>query len=94
MEYIELVIKIPESEIPKQQDIIEIPLHFIDGKVCEAGGYEFDVLPKGHGRLKDVDNIFSYSEDLYEAIDCAPTVIEASEPWEKWLYPNRKENKK
>ena len=57
MAEIELVIKIPESEIPKQQDIIEIPLHFIDGKVCEAGGYEFDVLPKGHGRIVDVSKI-------------------------------------
>lgn len=34
-----ILIEIPESEIPKQQDIIEIPLHFIEGEVCEAGGY-------------------------------------------------------
>ena len=54
-----IVIDIPESEIPKQQDIIEIPLHFIDGKVCEAGGYGFDVLPKGHGRLIDADDIMN-----------------------------------
>lgn len=33
-------------------------------------------LPKNHGRLIDADNIFSYSEDLYEAIDLAPTIIE------------------
>ena len=26
-----ILIEIPESEIPKQQDIIEIPLHFIEG---------------------------------------------------------------
>lgn len=53
----QIVIEIPESEIPKQQDIIEIPLHFVDGKVCEAGGYGFDVLPKGHGRLIDADSM-------------------------------------
>jgi len=51
----QIIIEIPESDIPKQQNIIEIPLHFIDGKVCEAGGYGFDVLPKGHGRLGDLD---------------------------------------
>lgn len=62
----EIVIKIPESEIPKQQDIIEIPLHFIDGKVCEVGGYEFDVLPKGHGRIIDeskINRVYTYTEE-------------------------------
>lgn len=49
MEMLELIIRIPKSEIPKQQCIIEIPLHFIDGTVCEAGGYEFDVLQKKRG---------------------------------------------
>ncbi len=85
---IELVIKIPETEIPKQQDIIEIPLHFIDGKVCEAGGYEFDVLPKGHGDLKDMgnlqyvfdltreDSIYS-GKDIEWAIKSMETIIEA-----------------
>ena len=56
----QIVIEIPKSEIPKYQDIIEIPLHFIDGKVCEAGGYDFDVLPKGHGRLIDADELLKY----------------------------------
>lgn len=44
----QIVIEIPESDIPKQQDVIEIPLHFVNGKVCEAGGYDFDVLSEGH----------------------------------------------
>lgn len=82
----ELVIKIPESEIPKQQDIIEIPLHFIDGKVCEAGGYGFDVLPKGHGRLIDADELKKHKyhdnkrfENVVAVaqIDWADTIIEA-----------------
>ena len=99
---IELVIKIPESEIPKQQDIIEIPLHFIDGKVCEAGGYEFDVLPKGHGKLIDADCLredfkaskkISFAErmDISCIVDHAETIIEAdkaeSKPCEIWMYP-------
>lgn len=91
MNNIELVIKIPESEIPKQQDIIEIPLHFIDGKVCEAGGYEFDVLSKGHGRIiaeptegdisKTIGGQNDFAECIREAVkavfDNAQTIIEA-----------------
>ena len=37
----QIVIDIPDEEIPKTQEIIDIPLHFIDGKVCDAGGYGF-----------------------------------------------------
>jgi len=57
----QIVIKIPESEIPKKQDIIEIPLHFIDEKVCEVGKYGFNVLPKGHGRLIDAYELLKQS---------------------------------
>ena len=60
----QIVIEIPESEIPKKQDVIEIPLHFIDGKVCEAGGYDFDVLPKGHGRIADMDEAIKCIEEV------------------------------
>ena len=49
----QIVIDIPESEIPKHQDSIDISLHFIDGKVCEAGGYDFTI---GHGRLIDEED--------------------------------------
>lgn len=37
------------------------------------------VLPKEHGRLIDRDDVYSYSEDLYESINLAPTIIEANE---------------
>jgi hypothetical protein len=74
----QIVINIPNSEISKQQNIIEIPLHFIDGKVCEAGGYGFDVLPKGHGRLIDVSEYFKKEfGDAREFLDKATTIIEA-----------------
>jgi hypothetical protein len=75
----QIVIEIPEFEIPKRQDIIEIPLHFIDGDVCEAGGYGFDVLPKGHGRLKDVDHYIKmeWEHPDYSLTDDEPTIIEA-----------------
>lgn len=48
-----VVIDIPDNEIPKKQDIINIPLNFCGGEVCQAGGYGFMVLPKGHGDLID-----------------------------------------
>lgn len=86
----QIVIEIPESEIPKKQGIIEIPLHFIDGTVCEAGGYGFDVLPKGHGRLIDACKLLKQSYRIddsatlstrdvinEEEIDNALTIIEA-----------------
>ena len=36
-----IMIKIPDSEISDKQSIIDIPFHFIDKQLCEAGGYEF-----------------------------------------------------
>ena len=82
----QILIEIPKSEIPKQQDVIEIPLHFIDGNVCEAGGYGFYVLPKGHGRLGDLDALEKEIEDYSEGafamkpeflVTHASTIIEA-----------------
>ena len=73
-----IIIEIPESEIPKQQDFIEIPLHFIHGEVCEAGGYGFCVLPKRHGRIIDESQItgtFTWDNGFIECF--APTIIEA-----------------
>lgn len=78
---VELVIKMPESEIPKQQDIIEIPLHFIDGKVCEVGGYEFDVLPKGHGDLID-------RSKLLIELECGIRAGNYEEGYEKYPHIN------
>lgn len=74
----QIVIEIPKSEIPKYQDIIEIPLHFIDGKVCEAGGYGFDVLPKGHGRIMDVDKIIKKMEEREEQLKDNRSMYETS----------------
>lgn len=50
----QILIEIPNP--PKRQEIVDIPLHFIDGDVCEAGGYEFKVLSP-HGRLIDGDKL-------------------------------------
>ena len=84
----QILIEIPNP--PKRQEIVDIPLHFIDGDVCEAGGYGFEVLPS-HGRLIDADVLqgkafddnFKYKiseRDLYVVnvyIEHAPVIIEA-----------------
>ena len=86
-----IVIDVPENEVPKRREIVEIGLQFMDGEVCECT-YPFQVLPKGHGRLIDADE---YKEHLYACetngrplhrmelderlatVDNAPTIIEA-----------------
>ena len=89
-----VIIEISESDIPKQQDFIEIPLHFINGEICEAGGYGFCVLPKGYGRLIDAK---AYEQDIRKhyfdnstvircteiTLDNAPTIIEADKESEE-----------
>lgn len=76
----QILIEIPNP--PKRQEIVDIPLHFIDGDVCEAGGYEFKVL-SSHGRLIDADDIYigrwDIDTDLAEQIQNAPTILEAEE---------------
>ena len=59
---IELVIKIPKECIPTRQDVMNIQLHFVDGKVVEASGYGFAVLPE-HGRLIDADALNNQIQD-------------------------------
>lgn len=49
-----IIIDIPDNEVPKRREIVEIGLQFMDGEVCECT-YPFQVLPKGHGRLIDAD---------------------------------------
>ena len=73
-----IVIDIPDSDVPTKQDLLNVSLHFIDGTVCEADGYGFMVLPKGHGDLVDKDTI-TVEEDVYfqNYIIHAPTVIPA-----------------
>ena len=82
----QVLIEIPNP--PKRQEIVDIPLHFIDGDVCEAGGYGFKVLSP-HGRLIDGDELISDLR-IYESKYCgeqgyvtqddinnAPTILEA-----------------
>ena len=63
-----IVIDIPDNEIPKEQRIVDISFHFIDGTVCECD-YPFEVLPKKYGRLIDGDKLLkkvkSYADDQW-----------------------------
>lgn len=45
----QIIIEIPDTEIPKQQDLLDISLHFIDGHVCSADGYGFFEIPTNLG---------------------------------------------
>lgn len=75
---IELVIKISEDVYTRLFDNGR-PTDIADGIVIDRAIRKGIPLPKGHGRLIDVDNVFTYSENLYEAIDLAPTIIEADD---------------
>jgi len=77
---IELVIKIPEDT---HERITRPDRLFTDNdinKVCWAV-YNGTVLPE-HGRLIDVDKLWDAYHDLdydfYEALDVAPTILEAT----------------
>ena len=85
---VRIVIEIPDNEIPTRQEIVEVGIHFIDGKVCECT-YPFQELPKNHGDLIDRNKLLDCSYeidsfyclyDLVVSVDDvkdAPTIIEA-----------------
>ena len=43
-----LVIEIPDREVPKHQDTIDVHISFIDGTISQCN-YPFEVLPKEKG---------------------------------------------
>lgn len=84
----QIVIDIPNEEVPSKQEIIDINLHFIAGEVCECT-YPYMVLPKGHGRLIDadalIDSLDASDRDIYcKAVieEEAPIIIEADKEYE------------
>lgn len=83
----QIVIDIPNSDIPLKQNVITLDLHFIDGHICECT-YPFKELVKGHGRLIDGDELVKHLRkdplfDLVEqygisgVIKSRPTLLEA-----------------
>lgn len=86
----QIVINIPNSDIPLKQDVITLDLHFIDGRICECT-YPFKELPKGHGDIKDENEIIKrleekekeplyqhYADDWWVGIIDAETVVNNS----------------
>lgn len=85
----QIVIDIPNSDIPLKQNVITLDLHFIDGHICECT-YPFKELPKKHGRLIDErevkkaqfiinDQWGSYPVISLGNLNCVPTILEAEE---------------
>ena len=58
----QILLDIPDEDVPNKQEIMDISLHFIEGEVCECS-YPYIVLPKGHGRLIDVDVLTTSLEE-------------------------------
>ena len=83
-----LLIDVPDEMIPTKQEIVDIPIHFVDGKVCEVGGYGFTVLKEGYGDLIDRNELLKHDRSVWtkggwqdvistEAVEDAETIIEA-----------------
>ena len=88
----QILINIPDNEIPTKQDLLSIDLCFFNGKVSQCD-YPFMELPKGHGRLIDADALDINIQQYYESqlnnsyakafvefmafVDTVPTIIEA-----------------
>lgn len=72
----QIVIDIPDEDVPNKQEIMEIDLHFIDGEVCECT-YPYIVLPKEHEDLIDGDKIMKiHGVKSIPAVLNAPIIIE------------------
>ena len=81
----DIVIRIPNSNIPKHHGIVDISLSFMDGKVTDAHGYGFCQL-EPHGRLIDGDYLYKRlrankcpDELVYKFVREEPTILEATE---------------
>lgn len=77
----ELIIKIPDYEIPKRQEIVSIGVHFIDGKICECT-YPFKEVKTAETELeeikKEISDIYcvQYSENPITADEVKELVLE------------------
>lgn len=61
----QIVIDIPDEKVNKYGgDILEIVLTFSDRVVRQADGYAFYQLPKGHGRIADMDEAIKCIKDV------------------------------
>lgn len=61
----QILLDIPDTKIPIERAMDTITLFFKNGHVYKCN-YPFKELPKGHGRLKDEDEIIRAIEDRVE----------------------------
>lgn len=88
----QIVIDIPNNDIPSKQNVINLDLHFIDGHICECT-YPFKELPKGHGRLIDIEKLkeeFAMKNNICKECDsfkkCDNKTYSKSEICEKFIW--------
>lgn len=71
----QIIIEIPDDKIPTRQCYKDVLIKFVDRQVCEVTmigqipredetGLWFDVLPEGHGRLGDLDELETYFKNV------------------------------
>lgn len=70
-----MLITLDISNPPKEQDIIEIPLHFCNGKVVEAGGYGFEERKTGKW-IDDGQYADYHSEHGFHCSVCGGCIID------------------
>ena len=72
----QIIIEIPDDKLTQNQSVLDISLDIINGTVVSADGYGFDVLPKGHGVLKDADVMVNKlctheASEFFGSVTCA-----------------------
>lgn len=85
----QILLDIPDTEIPIERAMDTITLFFENGHICKCN-YPFKELPKGHGDLKDADKLkhafikwsmavqgFFTDSDIASIVYNSPTIIEA-----------------
>ena len=64
-----LIIEIPDEQIPTKHEIIDIPTHFIDKQVVEAGGLGFMQIPDNATNGEVIKAMFPNLEIEYTDTD-------------------------
>ena len=73
----QIVIDIPDSDIPKKQELISVDLHFINGKVCECT-YPFEELTtprSGRWKRVSMDKYVQHAMAFYRCSECGEDII-------------------
>lgn len=73
----QIVIEVPEEDIPKRQEIKIIEVHFIDGQVCGCTyPYEVNELDKIRAEIANLDDAEYEIEGYYKAVQDVLQIID------------------